>query len=290
MSKLLFGRIVKVTIDNKKYKGTFDYKDLEIHFEVPFDDDSKPNITRVDIYNLGRSTISKISKGSTMTVQAGYKDDYGVLAIGKVTKVLTSREGVDKITSIFMKEGDDYSHIKVSPKDADAPEQYKSGKNKGKNKKQVMRITFKAGTTARTIINRLVKILGIKLAKLDLPKNKVYKKGFVVTGSIEKKLLTVVKDCGAAMYWRRGKMVIRSIKKGDDERFKLEEATGLVDSPEPFEDENIKGYKVKCLLQHRITTASIITISSKTAKGKYRAKQGKHYFDGNDFFTEFDAI
>ncbi|MFB8733911.1 hypothetical protein ACEQPO_08135 [Bacillus sp. SL00103] len=54
-------------------KGTFDYKDLEVRFEVPFDDDAKPNETKVEIFNLSSSTINKIKKGATMTVQAGYK-------------------------------------------------------------------------------------------------------------------------------------------------------------------------------------------------------------------------
>ncbi|BBP87494.1 hypothetical protein BsIDN1_11120 [Bacillus safensis] len=194
-----------------------------------------------------------------MTVQAGYKSDYGVLAIGKVTKVLTKRTGVDKITSIFMKEGDDYSHIKVDQNTADAPVKYyvnkryklkkplkvekkvyklKSGKTsvrkstrtikyktvrEAKYRKQSMKITLKKkGTTARTIIKRLIRILDIKLAKLSLPRNKVYKKkGYTVTGSIEKKLEEVVHDCGASLYYRRGRLVIRSITGGDDERFEL---------------------------------------------------------------------
>ncbi|MCY7919564.1 hypothetical protein P8917_00890 [Bacillus atrophaeus] len=326
-NKLLFGRIIKVTIDNGQYKGTFDYKDLEIHFEVPFDDDSKPNESKVTIFNLGTSTINKIRKGSSMTIQAGYKDDYGVLAIGKVTKVLTSRDGVNKQTVIHMKEGDDYSHIKVTADVADSPEKYyvnkryklkkpiktttqkkvklKSGKivtrtstktinyktvREAKYRKQSMKITFKKNTSAQVIIKKLTRLLDIKLAQLSLPRNKIYKSGYTVTGSIEKKLEEVVKDCGAALYYRRGRMVIRSITSGDDERFTLQESTGLIDSPAPFEDENLKGYTVKCLLQHRITTASIIEVKSKTAKGKYRAKRGKHYFDGNDFMTETDVI
>ena len=88
------------------------------------------------------------------------------------------------------------------------------------------------------------------------------------------------------MYYRRGKPVIRPLNQGDDERFKLEEATGLIETPEQVEEDNFKGYKAKCLLQHRIAVASIIEINSKTAKGKYRVKEGTHSFDGRDFFTE----
>ena len=269
MSKLLFGRIIKVTIESDTYKGSFDYEDLEIRFEVPFDDDSKPNQSFVEIFNLTPTTINRIKKNSVITIQAGYRGDFGVIAMGRVTRTKTRREGVDKITTVHMKEGDDLSHLKADG-----------------NKK----ITFKSGTNANTIINRLAGMLKIKIQSIDLPKNKVYKKGLTVSGSVENKLNEVVKDCGAAMYYRRGRLVIRSIKTGDDERFKLEEATGLIETPEQIEDEDVTGYAVKCLLQHRITTASIIEIQSKTAKGRYRAKRGKHYFDGSDFFTEVDVI
>ncbi|MBL5796775.1 phage protein [Heyndrickxia sporothermodurans] len=318
-SPLLFGRVIKISIEASGGKLNFNNDDLEIHFEVPFDDDAKPNISTVQIYNLTKTTINRIKKGANITVSAGYKSDHGVLTSGKVTKVLTKYEGVDKCTTITFKEGIDYSGIKVTSNVADPAEKYyvkkrvklkrpiktttigKNGRKYtrttqyktikvAKYRKQTMQITFKNGVTARQLITRLTKILGIKLAECNLPKNKIYKKGFKVTGSIENKLEQVVKDCGASMYWRRGKMVIRSIETGNDERFTLQESTGLIEPPEQFEDDDHSGYNVRCLLQHRITTASIIQIKSSTANGKFRAKSGKHYYDGNDFLTEFEVI
>jgi hypothetical protein len=173
-------------------------------------------------------------------------------------------------------EGDDYSRIKVTPKTS--------------TDKKHLKISFKKGTRASVIIKRLCSVLGIKLAYMKLPRDVVYKNGYVVTGLILNNLEEVVRDCGASMYYRRGQMVIRSIKEGTDEQFILKEDTGLIESPEPFEEEGVRGYKVKCLLQHRITTASIIEIHSKTANGKYRARRGEHRADGNDFVTEFEVI
>jgi hypothetical protein len=269
----LFGRVIRV-----KTSGglTFSNDNLEIRFTVPFDDDPKPNISKIEIFNLSNDTINRIKRGETCTIEAGYRGDVGVIAIGKVTSVLTRREGVDKITTITVMEGDDYSRIKVDKRNS--------------TDKKSLKITFKKGTKASVIIKRLCSVLGIKLAYMKLPKDVVYKNGYTVTGLILNNLEEIVKDCGASMYYRRGQMVIRSIKEGTDERFILKEDTGLIESPEPFEEEGIKGYKVKCLLQHRITTASIIEIQSKTAKGKYRARKGEHRADGNDFVTEFEVI
>ena len=296
-SPLLYGRIIKVTIDAPGGHLTFTNDDLEVRFEVNFDDDAKPNISTVQVYNLTNQTINKIQKNQNITVVAGYKSDYGVLTEGKITSVITKYSGVDKVTTITFKEGTDYSGIKVTPDVADPAEKYYVKKRVNgktvkvaKYRKQTMQITFKNGVRASQIIKRLTSILGIKLATFSLPKDKVYKSGYKVTGLIENNLETVVKDCGASMYWRRGKMVIRSIEVGNDERFTLSEETGLIEPPEQFEDDEQKGYTVRCLLQHRITTASIITIKSSTANGTYRVRSGKHYYDGTDFLSEFEVI
>lgn len=284
-----FGRKIKVTIG----RAVFTNDDLEIRFEVNFDDDPKPNAHKVQIYNLSQNTISQLKKGDTATIQAGYGNDIGVLAIGKVNKVLTKNEGVDKITTIHIIEGDDFTRVKVSVQNADKNtiKYYKDGVKKGQVIEGSLGIGFKAGTKGSTIINRLVSVLGIKLAHPPiLVRDKVYSKGYLVTKLIMNNLEEVVKDCGSAIYHRRGKLVIRPITQGIDENFILEENTGLIESPTPFEEDDIKGYTVKCLLQHRITTASIITIKSKTANGKYRAERGKHIADANDFYTQFDVI
>ena len=169
MSNNLFGRVVKIHIE---------------------DDDEKPNETTVSIFNLSASSINRIKKGGSITVQAGYKSDYGILAKGKISRVSTVKDGVNRITTIYMLEGQDYSGKKTKEK-----------------------ITFKAGTKADVIIKRLANVLGFKLMELKLPKNVVYKKGYTVTGNIENNLLEVVKDCGASMSNRRGGRVIRSIKR-----------------------------------------------------------------------------
>ncbi|WP_205628855.1 hypothetical protein, partial [Acinetobacter baumannii] len=116
-----------------------------------------------------------------MTLQAGYKLDYGVLVQGKISRVTTNRQGVDKVTKIYMLEGQDYSGIKVTAATAD--------KTKGKT----LKITFKPGTKADIIIKRLIGALGIRLAEMKLPKNPVYKSGYTVTGNIQNNLLEVVR-------------------------------------------------------------------------------------------------
>lgn len=294
MTQKLFGRVKRVTFDTGSYKGTYSSEGedgLEIRFEVPFDDDSKPNESKIEIFNLSKDSISRIKRGVLCTLEAGYRGDVGVIASGIVSRALTRREGVDKITTVYVLEGEDFSRIKVTTKTADPAEKYTSGAKKGQSKEQKLQISFKAGTKADVIINKLVSVLGLKLAaKPKLVRNKEYKKGYVVTGLILNNLEEIVRDCGSIIYYRRGRLVIRPLKEGFDERFVLTEDSGLLGSPEPFENDDMRGYSVKCLLQHRVTVASIIDLKSKTANGRYRARKGKHVATSSDFYSEFEVV
>ena len=275
MTNQLFGRVIKVHIEGD-YKADFSNEDLHIEFEVPFDDDPAPNQITVSIFNLSSASINHIKKDSTLILQAGYKSDYGILSQGKISSVLTKHDGVDKITTIYMTEGQDYSDVKVTTATS--------------TNKTSLEIAFAKGTKADAIIKRLVSALGIRLGEMKLPKNISYPSGYTVTGNILNNLEEIVKDCGASIYYRKGTLIIRSIKEGTDEQFTLEEATGLIGSPDPFEEDDYKGYTVNSLLQHRISTASIIEIKSQTANGSYRAKKGKHVASGSDFKTDVTVI
>lgn len=265
-SPLLYGRVIRVTIDTPTETAIYTNDNLEIRFEVNFDDDDKPNQDFVQIYNLSNNTLSKIKKGCNISVVAGYQSEYGEIIGGQITSVMTAYDVSDKVTTINFNEGTDYSSATTD------------------------NITFWNGVTAQQIISKLTSVLGISLAQCDLPNNKVYSSGFNVTGAVEDSLLQVVKDCGAAMYWRRGSLVIRSISDGDDERFQLDESTGLIEPPQQVNNTDVQGWSVRCLLQHRISTASIIQLKSSSVNGQFRVKLGKHYYDGNDFLTEFTCV
>lgn len=289
-----FMRVKRVTLESDKYKATYTNEGdngLEIRFENTFDDDSKPNETEIQIYNLSKDSISKIKRGVRCTLQAGYKGEIGVLGSGIVSRARTVRDGVNKITSIFFLEGDDFSRIKVTKKTADPAEKYTTGKKKGQDKEQKLQIAFKKDTKGSVIINKLIRVLGIKLAdKPKLTRDKVYKKGYTVTGLILNNLEEVVRDCGSIIYYRRGRLVIRPLREGFDERFTVSEETGLISSPEPFDDDENEGYKIKMLLQHRITVASIVKVKSSTANGTFRVISGKHVATSDGFYTEAEVI
>ncbi|MFL2133002.1 phage protein [Desemzia sp. FAM 23990] len=253
-------RVLNVTIEGGTNYAKYSYPEIEIHVDVPFDDDPTPNEATVTIYNLSQSSVNRIKKGHKMTVNAGAKKESGVLMEGSISKVHTQISGANKETVISLA---DFSFGK-----------------------KTVEITFSDGTRAATILRRLAALAGITIAYLELPTNKKYEKGYKVSGSIESSFSTVIDDCGASSYYRKGKLYIRNLKKGDDERFNLSAETGLIGSPSYVETEDYKGYNIQCVLQYRIATASIITLSSRFVSGTYRVKSGRHSFDGSSFRTE----
>lgn len=265
MSKL-FKRYVEVVTGNLKFNNT----DLDIEFEVPFDDDLEPNISEITIYNLSESTRNKLKRGEVLSINAGYVEDKGLILSGRINSIHTMPLGADRATVI--KVLDSYSF----------------------NTKKTLQRSYKGKIKADAIIKDLVKALGLKVAVLKLQKNKVYDKGFSVNGEIFKKIQDVANDCGASAYISRQQTYIRPITEGDNHKFILSPDTGLIGSPEYFENERkgivMKGYKATSLLQHRMNTASIIQLQSIVTKSTVRVKSGKHVCKGNTFYTEVEAI
>jgi hypothetical protein len=258
-----FRRVVEVNVGGK----TFRSKDLYIEFDVPFDDDASPNESVIRIYNLTQDTISRIKRNDVLTINAGYEGDVGLLLSGRVSYVSTRKDGPDKVTSIYVLDSSDLSGVKLEKR------------------------AYAAGVTGQAILRDLVPLLKVPIAAFRLPKNKTYAKGYTVTGSIIDHIEEVAKDCGAACYMNRGKLYIRPITDGDDARFVLRNDTGLVGSPERFEDsDGVKGYHIECLLQHRITTASIIDLESKFVRGRFRVRRGRHVCNMDTFLTTAEVI
>lgn len=257
-----FKRYVEVITPVKTFKSS----DLHIEFDVVFDDDPDQKESSVRVFNLSQNTINSLKRNQTITLNAGYEGDVGVLLTGRISYVTTRKEGADKVTTINVIDGPDLSRVKVKKK------------------------TFRKGIRASTIVRDLVPLLGLPVAIIKLPKDKVYKRAVNISGEIAGTIKRLVKECGASMYINRGKLYIRPLTDGDDAKFALSADTGLIDSPEYFQDEDSKGYNVRCLLQHRITTGSVIQITSMFVKGRYRVRRGSHSCSGNEFITDMEVI
>lgn len=259
---LLYKQKVELYAGDKKFTSD----DFDIDFKVEFGNNSDPNVSEIYIYNLTNSTIAEIKKKAGVILNAGYEGNIGNILTGKIEKIWTYWEGVDKITHIYVGDGTAEVSLKKATK------------------------TYKANTTSGYIIADLVKTLGLESGEIKPAKNITYKKGRTFNSTLMDALKGIVKETGSRMFIDKEKIYIRPATAGTTTGFVLNSETGLIESPERVEEEE-KGkttvkYKVKCLLNYQITTDSIIQVKSKTINGNYKVVKGTH---SGDFITECEV-
>jgi hypothetical protein len=258
-----FGRVVEVMIGNL----SFPLDQFGIEGTVSFDNDPLPNESEIKIWNLSPGTIAQLKRGATAMVNAGYRGDVGVILHGFVSKVSTRRNGVDTITTIYVLDSEDLSSRKVTD------------------------VAYADGTLASYILKEMAAQLGLPIAQFDLNQDYRYEEGFTASGEVTKIISQVAKDCGTSAYVNKGKLYIRNLRRGADDVFALSPETGLIGSPEPFEEDKFSGYRIKSQLQYRITTASVIDLHSRLFSGRVHVRSGSHKFSwSGDFTTEVEAI
>ncbi|RYI25204.1 hypothetical protein EVU96_24885 [Bacillus infantis] len=248
---------------------------LTIYFDIPFDDSEKVNDVTIKVYNLSDSTINGFKNGQKVILTAGYEGDTGTIFEGILKKPETNWEGVDKITSLICID------------------------EKGNFLEKDIKKTYAENTNALTILKDLVAQSGLSLGELQLPKNFVYKSGKTIKSKLGKAIIEVARDCLAKVHINRNKIFIRDKNRGDDTGLDIKKETGLIEQPSMVEAETedvqkkskVKrtGYSLKILLNHRITTDSILKVSSQKVSGVYRVEKGKHTADGNGFYTEVEV-
>lgn len=251
---------------------TINSKDLDFEFTVPFDDDMEANEAEIVIYNLSETTINNLKCKAGISIEAGYKNDTGVIFKGFINKISTKYEGADKITTI--KCLDDVT------------------------KKSVENLSFAKNTKASYILKTLIDKTGIPIAVFKMRRDHSYENEQTVDGDLMENIKKYAKVCGVSVYVNKGKIYARHIKEGDNISFTVQSETGMISSPEPYEEEitaedfkeTIKEYNIKMLLQHRMTTGAIINLSSKIVNGKFRIRSGTHRFSPDECITEIKVF
>ena len=264
-----FGRVVKIAAGSVTLNN-----DLDIEFEVPFDDDTEVNEAEIRVYNLSKSTIGKLKANDEISITAGYESDTGVIFSGAISTVKSRWVGRDRVTTI--KAVDD---VKLKERDIES-------------------ISFNAGVKASYILKTLVGKLKLPIAVFKTRRDHTYTEAVTVSGGLMGNIKQYAEVCGVSAYINKRKVYVRHLEDGDNLGFTVNMDTGLIDSPEEFTEEinnedyteTVKGVTFKMLLEHRITTASIINLKSRDFSGKYRVREGKHVCNESDFYTEITAI
>lgn len=279
MSGMLFGRVTEVIVSDRNFSGN----DFTIDFDIPFDDEAEANIAEVKIYNLSNETITRLIKGEKIIINAGYSGDTGTILAGLVYLPKSVWSGVDRITTLQCLDGTD-SWFSMAVKKS-----------------------YNPGTTGKLILEDLLGMTGLQIGAFALPVNHVYRSGKTIKGKLKDAIKEIAKACGAKAHVTRGKVFIRPKDEGDNIGFILNADSGLVGSPTPLEKEvetgkkdadgnaekvKRRGWAVRTLLNHRITTDALLQITSRTANGVFRVESGKHTGQGagGAYYTEMEVF
>jgi hypothetical protein len=237
---------------------------MEIHFRVDFDADPEPNLAEVKIYNLADDTLQRLKKKTPVILNAGYKGNVGTIFVGQIIQVQTEWEGVDKVTTI---EAGDAADVWLTT---------------------TVSRTFKPGMKASQIIRHLIGEFGLEVGNIRLARDLTYLNGKSCYGPLQDVLRQIIHDCQSKMYVTNGVILIRPEQQGTQTGFLLNSASGLIGTPGLLEKEQAD-YALSCLLNHRLTTDSLLRIQSRTANGDFRVVKGSHIGDGSRWQTEMEV-
>lgn len=259
-----FGHTVIIQSGNVQLRNS----EIDLEFSTAFDDDTAADEAEIIVYNLTDATINSLATNAKITITAGYKSDTGVIFSGFITSKKTTRDGVDKVTTI--RAIDDLTRLN----------------------KDVESISYAAGTKASYILKDLCGRVGLPIAVFKVARDYTYTDDTTVDGSLADDIKQYATVCGVSAYVCKSKIYVRPLKDGDNTRFVLSADTGLLSVAE-FEEESdteefkdvVKGFDIECLLQHRMQTASIIELNSLDYRGTFRVREGTHSYNGSDFVT-----
>lgn len=252
---------------------TIDNEELDCEFDIPFDDDTEANEAEIIVYNLSDLTIQNIKKDSPITVTAGYGDDTGIIFSGLISKARSYYSDEDRVTEIH---AIDQANLK---------------------ERDLQNISYAGGTPASRILQDLVGMVGLPVAVFAPKRDHVYKDKATIDGGLMENIRKYAGVCGVSAYICKGQIYVRHILDGDGLDFALSADTGLLSLSE-FEEEQtaedfkdtVHGYEITMLLQHRVTTASLVNLQARNVSGAFRVREGSHSYDGTDFLTKVKAI
>lgn len=259
-----FARVIEVTIEGK----TLTNDDIDIDFMYDFDDELENNVSEINLWNVNNDTINRINKGSEIVLKAGYKGDVGVILVGKVGDMEVNYYDVDKELKLYVSDGVNLWGRWIS-----------------KTYRSMM---------ADEIIRDLLSIVGLSIGQIALTNNRSYN-NLVVNCSLEEVLKNIAHNTNSKFYIKNGMGYFVSKEYADKEIVVLNRYSGLLNSPtkqtiDVGEDDNRKsldGWKIDCLLEHRITVGSRVSVQSKTANGMFRVVKGKH---DSSFTTSMEVL
>lgn len=224
-------------------------KDLRVQFEVEKTVESAPNEAKIRIFNLTPEHEAQIKEEfDEVILNAGYKDNIGMIFRGNIQHVYRYREKTDTITEIVASDGDkDYRLATINA-------------------------TFAAGSTNLDIVDAAVDsfqgVGNTNKGTIAIP-GKVYLRGKVVTSNSRAALDNVSKECGVNWSIQDGELHMIGVDEYlPDNTIVINKDTGMLGSPTVTD----KGVEVRCLLNNLLKVNGQVELDKSSINEKPKGK------------------
>ncbi len=217
-----------------------DLSGLAISFAIKKTDGQTPNTASIKIYNLAAETAKKIQKEFTsVTLQAGYESNYGVIFDGNIKRCTLGRENVV----------DHYIDIQA----ADGDEAYNFA---------VVNATLAAGAKQRDQLEAASKAmaqLGVSSGYTDdATDGPALPRGKVMYGMARDYYRQSAESAGCSWSIQDGKVqVVKLSGVLPSTAVQLNSASGLIGTPEQTSD----GVKFRCLINPKLSIGGMVHIN-----------------------------
>lgn len=262
MMNKFWKRRVIFKIDNLEIK----LSDIDIEFEINFNDKDEGNAGNIVFYNLSESTINQLTKDTQFMLEAGYEGFSGVILPGIIKVSKTTWDEVDKVTTLIV------------------------GDNTDAWLKSTINKTWKAGTRASQIIPEIINETGLAVGEIAIAKDVTYAKGKTFSTTCRKALKELATDTSSKLHCSNGRVYFRNPQDSSRAAVKLNSDTGLIASPELIDEGKSKKYSITALLNHKMRTDRLIRLESNTVNGNFRVSSGSHICKGEDFSTKCEVV
>jgi len=237
----------------------------------------EPNQIDLKIYNLSEASRGQMkSKGSLVTLSAGYEQNNGLIFTGDSRSVDHVHEGPDWITHVRCGDGEkafEFNRISKS---------------------------FNAGATVKQVITDVAKSVSANIGNVPKVlagqlKFDQFVNGFVAHGDASKVFDDLIKSQGLTWSIQDGALQLRN---GDgpavEDVFTLSSSTGLIGSPDhttPTDEKKPSVLKVKSFLIPQIRCGGMVDIQSRSINGRFVVLSLTHEGDshGPNWFTSMEV-
>lgn len=240
MDQLQYIRRCNLVLATDKGEG-LDLSSLRIKFAIKKADAQSPNTAEIRVYNVSEETANRIRKEfSSITLQAGYESNYGVIFAGNLKQVRFGREnGTDTYLDIAAADGDNAYNFAV------------------------VNTTLAAGAKQSDQINAAAGSMsgkGVQKGHIDDTGSAKLPRGKVMYGMARDYLRQSAAASNTSWSIQDGKIQFVSLTGVlPNQAVVLNSKTGLVGTPEQTND----GIKARCLLNPMLKVGGKVQIDEK---------------------------